>query len=168
MSTYTKFTQKSEGYLRLRKGVISDGKAYSVSIFIKGIVGSLRVRGTTNGGYTDNSAQIYIDNSVSISGDIKIEVVPFRNGWRRICAYDPDALESVAIEVDDNEVWYACGGQVEDLPFSSSYIPTNGTPITRSVDKLYIGSENNPSDNEYTLARIFHKAAVAPSQTTQF
>ncbi len=53
--------------------------------------------------------------------------------------------------------------QLEQLPFASSYIPTEGSPVTRAADKLVFNSNGNvPSGQAMTVALDFDAAGYSP------
>ena len=69
-----------------------------------------------------------------------------------------------------NSGLYIWGAQLEALPFSTSYIPTTTTAVTRGADEASISFANNiPSlSDDVTISAIFDKLGQMPTYQTVF
>lgn len=125
-------------YVRLREPTVL--KARACSLFIKEATAPIRLIGITETGYSTNWV-VFNPTTLAFeqsSGDIKYGAEKLSNGWIRLWGYDPLAVDALAYEFQTNRECYIYGGQLEDLSFASSYIPTNGAAATRASDVLRV------------------------------
>lgn len=75
--------------------------------------------------------------SLLIGVDLDHATLPMSDKWTRF-VYTTQANKGASPIFYSSEacVWDVCFVQVEELPFATSYIPTNGSPATRASDRL--------------------------------
>ena len=90
--------------------------------------------------------------------------VAMTSEWQRvsISGTSTNATENLGIDIVGNLAsslnfdFLMWGAQVEDKPFASSYIRTEGSAVSRSADNLSLPSAGNFNPNEYTLTVDFN------------
>ncbi|OED34502.1 hypothetical protein AB832_07335 [Flavobacteriaceae bacterium (ex Bugula neritina AB1)] len=133
------------------------------SIYLKndnGLIG-VRLRFSNSTGVYAGSRYLYFDGSNSGDDYVTGTIKEVRDGWFRATAtvtvqsdkagtsFQANAWmigeNDNVTEVPSGTSGYFGQMQAEILPFPSSYIPTNGTPVTRSSDYVTFKGENLPS-----------------------
>jgi len=129
---------------------------YAFSVFAK--KGTIKVVRLQNGGYDANDSSYFnLDTGVVVSKGINHEtatIEEYANGFFKIAVTFETTTDltgswnllmasdaSGAITKDGTNTLYVYGAQAEKLSYASSYIPTNGSTVTRSED-----SSGNASD----------------------
>jgi hypothetical protein len=82
------------------------------------------------------------------------------NKWQRFTVSGtPHALASVYPQIKNTDsigkTLYIWGAQLEALPFTSSYIRTEGAAVSRSADKLSLPSTSALKENNFTIRTKF-------------
>lgn len=155
---------------------------YSASVFVKA-AGRSKLMIKLNNATDSDLAEAYfdIDSGVVLStyrgsADIK-ELV---NGWYRttvtgattnaedlsFLVYPADAAGNVSYTGDGTSGIYLWGGQLEDLPFASSYNPTTTSAVTRAADACSVTYAGNvPAKNTDEMSIILDVDALGAPQT---
>ena len=142
------------GYFRQQSFPNSEAENITASVWLRGVVGgetiSLRATGTT-------------------------KIVTLTTEWVRysVTRNQNPTSTSLAIYQSGNSPisFYAWGAQGEDLPFASSYIPTEGEPVTRAADDLTVQREGNIPFNGSPISISYalycnHSQSIRPFRTT--
>ncbi|MGL4600282.1 MAG: phage head spike fiber domain-containing protein [Plesiomonas sp.] len=103
-----------------------------------------------------------VDATISIECEDAgvVRVLCKSNAWTRISATRTNPLTAKPIGFFDISIFSPTqgqrlavwGAQLEDLPYASSYIPTNGAAVTRAADKVTIHRPNNDCVEWYSGA----------------
>ncbi|MGL5727405.1 MAG: phage head spike fiber domain-containing protein [Plesiomonas sp.] len=132
----------SSGYIR-----IQSSSPRTASFRLKNISGRIKINGVSTSGYTAGGCIIEPDGTISsVTGKMVAKSLGTTvSGWLRFSFYDPDA--NMAVEINTNAIdsvsFKITDGQMEPLSFATSYIPTNGSAVTRTADKITIPRMNN-------------------------
>jgi hypothetical protein len=126
------------------------------------------IAGSTNNRYAvlfdmDNNAAFVHDHTQGTVSGTSSDQQNVGNGWFRLSvtmnkSQAGDVYALIGLSDDGNDTWaaaclktissspskyvYIWGPQVEDRPFASSFIPTNGTAVTRAQDTAKITGTN--------------------------
>lgn len=132
----------------------SVGAAYTVSLFVKaGTISAVRFGAYTNGVPSDYSADFNLTSGAVITEySSTAHIENYGNGWYRlsvtILAAGTKIYPAIACltpqPVSTDALFYVWGFQPEPTSTPSSYIPTNGSTVTRSADLTTIGSDKLP------------------------
>ena len=140
---------------------------YTFSIFFRVKPGtkSCSVKwGFESGGILGGPARVEIDclTLALISRDngvLRYEISRLSYGWCRfdVSARTAESPTNVTLNISEGagnaeNTLMIFGWQLEELPFASSYIPTNGTAVTRAADKVTITRLNNDCAEWYSGA----------------
>ena len=106
---------------RIYLPIIGSSATYTYSIYAKGS-GQIKIR--------DNTATYFLDISLT-------------SEWARYYFTFTASYTTVQIQLTtttDGEIW---GAQIEESPIATSYIPTNGSTVTRVKDDIYLTSASS-------------------------
>lgn len=107
------------------------------------------------------------------SSATNLSITGLLNGWYRISVVisltttpqpfyvSTAAGNGSASPAATNSTWYIWGAQLEQLPFTSSYIPTTSATVTRGADNFYFPW--SPFNATTTLFCVFDSAGIDPS-----
>ena len=154
---------------------VTNAASYSVSIFVKkGTAKKIEVGfpSTSELSIGFNSAVFDFDNETITNGSF----VKYPNGWyrlkisdtvnatiaARLFVYVYDASGNKTYSADGTENVYLWGAMVEQQAFSTSYIPTAGTTITRAAETC---NNSKPSVNSTEGVLYCEIAALADDGT---
>ena len=166
----------SEGFFVFPTSVTS-GTSYTISVFIKYIDGSQTIRfghaGAGFGGDNNNVFNVSTGVVVSESGGT-CSVEDYGNGWYRLIATRTAAASSTGglilygnAETNSNFAVY--GFQMEAGSYPTSYIPTYGASVTRSVDSCSkTGISSLIGQTEGTLFVDFNDTGFTPSNASPY
>ncbi len=150
---------------------VTGGQTYSYSFFIK-YAGKQNIPVNATDGVSGFHANIDILNGVVNSGNAQIK--DFGNGWYRVFMTRTVAATASNAKVlfnfgnitgDGESGFYLFGYQIEQLSFSTSYIPTFGSTATRLADVCNnSGSAQDFSESGVLYAEI---SALADDQTNR-
>jgi hypothetical protein len=129
---------------RIYLPIIGSSATYTYSIYAKGS-GQIKIR--------DNTATYFLDISLT-------------SEWARYYFTFTASYTTVQIQLTtttDGEIW---GAQIEESPIATSYIPTNGSTVTRVKDDIYLTSASSLiGQTEGTLfAEVDWRVASGQSQ----
>ncbi len=149
------------------------GVTYTHSMFDRSGIGTRNVRTTLPDAAFPAATFALFDFSTGTitstgAGAENSSVIASNNGWFRVnvtsTADITTSPNTVIFMADGNSVTYTgdgvssiylIDGQIEALPFASSYIPTTTIPVTRALDDLSIPSSNIPAPTaDYTVHMI--------------
>ena len=161
----------SSGFGRIQKTSLSS--VNSVSFFIKHIDLDYILffcGGSSRGNYI-NIKEGYV-TSTTLGGGMDIVIKKYPNDWLRIEASDANNGTSLEIyaanstptysPITSNGSFYLWGCQAETNSYPTSYIPTNGSAVTRSAETANgSGDADTFNDSEGVLM-----AEIANSETT--
>ena len=114
----------SSRYVQTLTGIVSNGTTYTFSCYYKGTLGetayiyALPVGGTP-----------ITPKAITFTGEWQRENLTFTAGASSNYIYIVDSRQGG--DASDFQVW---GAQVEEGSYSTSYIPTSGTTVTRLAD----------------------------------
>ena len=163
---------------------ISAGATFTVSVFLKqGNAPFQRIEATDVA--SANGARVYLNYSTGVLGSVTnfgtgtggtATVQAYPNGWYRVTVSSTVAasvvarLRLVSASSDgggrvNNATYYAWGGQIEQAPFASSYIPTTGAAATRAEDVAIVSNYATLGWNE-TQGTLVIEAQLTAVGTT--
>ena len=130
---------------------VSTSSNYSISIYMKGVKGGEQIRLD----FKNNASQGNIGTTFTLT-----------NQWVRYTVENLTPLQtSQGIQIrctnpSEDVQLYAWGGQIEELPYSTSYIPTEATSVTRSRDLMTDSMAGRPeiTSDDWTLFLDFNKS----------
>ena len=152
----------------------TSGVTYSVSFFAKDAgMGAVQIQcfsQINRGGF-----DLVNGTSSIVTTGLSTSITPFPNGWYK-CVYiftagsTTTGLAGLRIPSgftpDGVKGIYAWGFQVEALAFSSSYIPTTGSTVTRAADVASITGSNFSSWYNQSEGAIFSESRTSDSHHT--
>jgi len=131
----------------------TSGSIYTVSSFNKaGEMNRIKLGFYESG---DKFAHFDLSDGTIVSEDSGIvgKIEALDGGWYRCSATFTAGATSTTdnayvtrqdnADADGTKGWYTWGGQIEELLFASSYIPTIDSEVTRSKDDCYVSLANN-------------------------
>ncbi|MGL4755990.1 MAG: phage head spike fiber domain-containing protein [Aeromonadaceae bacterium] len=136
------------------------GTTYTASVFVKPAeLNQISFRFFDTGFGSSLSVMFTLDGngSVNTPAGTSGSITKLTNGWYRISAsreatvavtggaitFDLVKNDSMNFDGDGVSGVYLYGGQIEALPFATSYIPTNGAAATRAADFVSIPEAGN-------------------------
>lgn len=125
-------------------GILTVGKTYTISF-----------RAKSNGGVISQLAN-------QLTGAVYPAISP--DEWKTYSFTGVATTQHVDFQISGTAVSIAWI-QVDELPFASSYIPTNGAAVTRAADVVAIPAPNNITAFGYTIAVEFDTLR-GPASTT--
>ena len=173
---------------RIYTGSISlnDNVNYTITVFAKkGTSNAIQLTPTSTSAIGSGRANFDIENGVlgTVSGGTA-EIKYYGNGWYK-CSYSFEALatatSAIAVNLinDDlsanrnttylgntNNNVYLWGAMLEQNSFSTSYIPTNGSSVTRQADTAS-GSGNSEVFNDSQGVIFVDTAALVDDNTSK-
>ena len=136
----------------------------TVSIFVKKNTSSTVE--IFNATASANRVLFNLDNGTITTqgGTMTGTIEDFGNGWYRLTAtHTAVQLETLGIKPKINESIYIWGGQIEDASYSSSYIKTEASTVTRLADNCYGAGNSNLFDiTEGTMYFELSKNVIEP------
>lgn len=130
---------------------VSTSSNYSLSIYMKGVKGGEQIRLD----FKNNASQGNIGTTFTLT-----------NQWVRYTVENLTPLQtSQGLQIrctnpSEDVQLYAWGGQIEDLTYATSYIPTEATTVTRSRDLMTDSMASRPeiTSDDWTLFLDFNKS----------
>jgi len=130
---------------------VSTSSNYSISIYMKGVKGGEQIRLD----FKNNASQGNIGTTFTLT-----------NQWVRYTVENLTPLQtSQGIQIrctnpSEDVQLYAWGGQIENLTYATSYIPTEATTVTRSRDLMTDSMAGRPeiTSDDWTLFLDFNKS----------
>lgn len=102
-----------------------------------------------NGSASTNRVLFNLDNGTITTqgGTMTGTIENFGNGWYRLTAtHTATASQTFVIKPETNESVYIWGAQIEDASYSSSYIKTEASTVTRLKDECINGGDSDLFD----------------------
>ncbi len=102
-----------------------------------------------NGSASTNRVLFNLDNGTITTqgGTMTGTIENFGNGWYRLTAtHTATASQTFVIKPETNESVYIWGAQIEDASYSSSYIKTEASTVTRLKDECTNGGDSDLFD----------------------
>ena len=136
---------------------VSTSSNYSLSIYMKGVKGGEQIRLD----FKNNASQGNIGTTFTLT-----------NQWVRYTVENLTPLQtSQGLQIrctnPSEEVQiYAWGGQIENLTYATSYIPTEATSVTRSRDLMYESMVLQPeiTSDDWTLFLDYNKSDLGDNR----
>ena len=136
---------------------VSTSSNYSLSIYMKGVKGGERIRLD----FKNNASQGNIGTTFTLT-----------NQWVRYTVENLTPLQtSQGLQIrctnpSEDVQLYAWGGQIEELRYSTSYIPTEATSVTRSRDLMTDSMLGKPeiTSDDWTLFLDFNKSDLGDNR----
>ena len=123
-------------------GILSAGD-YTYSIYVKYKDGDIKFNFRVGGAGSSSSLFLITENDVTLISSIeRTSIENVGNGWFRVSVgFISNGIDSTNAQLrGDFELpyngFYVWGAQVEQQPFATSYIPTNGSVATRLQDQI--------------------------------
>jgi len=150
----------TEHYTGRPDSITSSSDTYTMSVFVKkGTQDTIKIASYALGGITVSKISMFtFSTGTATSTGAKVQKLA--NGWYRISLpiIDNNSGNTTItwrVYVNDgsqvdtyDDYTYVFGGQIEKLPFVSSYIPTTTSAVTRGADSCQVTYNNNvPLDN---------------------
>ena len=139
-------------------GTLTNGVVYTFSCYYKGVKGE-----STYMYFLSSTGGVSVSKEIIFTGDWQRESITFTAGSGSNYTYIVDARQG-ASTATDFEVW---GAQVEAGSYPTSYIPTNGTAVTRLADTANgAGDASTFNDSEGVLMWEVSTLSQPPPQTS--
>lgn len=147
-------------YVYTLTGIVSSGTTYNFSCYYKGIKGQTAYVYALPVGGTD------VEKQITFTGDWQRVDITFTAGSSSNYVYIVDSRRGG--NASDFEVW---GTQVEAGSYATSYIPTEGSTVTRAVDDIELTFPNVDSFNSssgFSVIAKFDIGATSGSSSQPF
>ena len=145
---------------------VLNAENHTYSIYVKYKEGNIRFNLRTGGAGSSGSIFTISENDVTlVSSARRTKIEDVGNGWFRISVdFDSDGIQSINAQLRGDtdgttNAFYIWGAQVEQQPFATSYIFTDGNVATRLKDQIQnAGSTDTINSEEGVL--YFEGAAL--------
>lgn len=121
---------------------VTNGQTYTLSVFIK--KGTKDIVSIADGYNVNILANFDLTNGTRTNvSATSSEIESYNNGWYKCSATLTTSSTNLGLMIfsgttyagkDESGYFYVWSAQIEQLPYSTSYIPTNGSTITRSAE----------------------------------
>jgi hypothetical protein len=157
---------------------VISGTTYTFSAYVKpNGTDSVRIRFAFAGFNNENGSHVFSTNTTT-SGTCDFRIAPVANGWYRIqgtVVASSTAVGQPRIYPNQSNSWlgvpsealYVWGAQLEVGSFPTSYIPTEGSTVTRAADVASISGSNFSSWYNQSEGTTYYEA-VQPLQFIPF
>jgi len=157
---------------------VISGTTYTFSAYVKpNGTDSVRIRFAFAGFNNENGSHVFSTNTTT-SGNCDFRIAPVANGWYRIqgtVVASSTAVGQPRIYPNQSNSWlgvpsealYVWGAQLEVGSFPTSYIPTEGSTVTRAADVASISGSNFSSWYNQSEGTTYYEA-VQPLQFIPF
>ena len=162
---------------QISRSIFSVGTLYTTSVFVK--YDSVKYFYISNAGAGEYRVVFDIENGVIVSNGANItssKIENYGNGWYRCSSVFTAAYSTLYLKFSPNsnndtftnttDFSYIYGAQVEQGSYATSYIPTNGSAVTRVAETANgAGDANTFNDSEGVLfAEISALAQIETSR----
>jgi len=139
---------------------ISTSGIFKASLSVSGIVSRSVYLKSVSG----TTTAIFKDPNNSSAGTANLNIT---NEWKRFELIGDNGTSSQGLFIDDitSDGLYIWGAQVEALPYATSYIPTNGSTVTRVKDIVNNAGDVNTFNSEEGV--LFVEMALGKSKNSR-